>query len=506
MRTAPEIEITLGPRNAEMSLQEWLYSEFRTSILSGSLPSGARLPATRDLARKQGVSRTTVLAVYDQLTAEGYIVGETGRGSFVSDHLPDQMPGNLPNILEDSRLGGISPGLSARGKLLARSPFSIHGRGGVPRTFRVGVPDIANFPFELWTRIAARRYRLSNRSLLVDTETLGYRPLRQAIADHIHASRGVVCSADNIAILGSVQQVIDLCARLILDPGDTAWMEDPGYSGSRYVLEAAEANIANVPVDEHGLVVSSGIEIAPNAKLAYVTVGRQFPLAVPLSLGRRLELLEWAEKANALIIEDDYDSEYRFDGAPLAALKSLDRSGRVIYVGTFSKLLFPSLRLAYMVIPDNLVDSFAAAISMSLRFTSSLPQVVLHEFMNEGHFGRHIRRMRMLYAERAEALRYAADSYWKGLLELPNIIGGLYSPAFLPDHADDIAIANLAEKSGIETMAISHFKKQQSTRPGLVLGYAPFTPDEIMQGAIALKETLGHSLDKGIKKHQSSQS
>lgn len=490
MRRAEDIEIALVPRSEGMPLQRWLYEEIRSAILDGRLMPGARLPSTRDLARRYGLSRGTVLSAFDQLIAEGYLVGKVGRGSFVTPHLPDQRPQGAGVTSQTGNHPDSSSRLSARGQLLARSPFILSGRSDKPRAFRCGMPDISSFPFDVWSRIAVQRSKLSNWKLLADGDSRGFLPLRQAIADHIRMTRGIACSAGHVAIFGSVQQIIDLSARLLLDPGDVAWMEDPGYPGARMVLEAAGAKVASVPVDASGLNVAAGRVRAPSARLAYVSAGRQWPLGSPLALDRRLALLAWANEEEATIIEDDYDSEFRFEGAPLAALKSIDISGRVIYAGTFSKLLFPSLRLAFAVLPDRLVDPFAAALSLTLRHISVLPQAVLQEFIVEGHFGRHLRRMRMHYAERAQALQRAADAYLKGLLDLPRITTGLDTPAFLPEGIDDQEAARIAAEMGIECRPLSLFASMEPVRAGFILGFATVTPAEIDTATAALAQVI----------------
>ncbi|MBN3767890.1 PLP-dependent aminotransferase family protein, partial [Burkholderia sp. Ac-20365] len=281
MRRASEIDLALNARPEGMPLQRWLYGELRAAILEGRLGPGARLPATRELAARHRVSRGTVLEVFAQLAAEGYLSGAVGRGSFVASELPDgrfeSVPARHARKKADSR-GNEGISLSARGRLLARSSFAIEGRSFPSRAFRPSQPDLQSFPFALWARVAARRSRLSNRSMLADGEAQGYRPLREAIAEHVRVTRGIACTADHIAIVGSAQQVIDLAARLWLDPGDAAWMEDPGYQGARLVLEAAGARIAAIPVDTNGIDVAAGRALAPDARLAYVTAGRQAPL------------------------------------------------------------------------------------------------------------------------------------------------------------------------------------------------------------------------------------
>jgi len=503
MRRAKDIEIALKPRPEGMQLQRWLYEEIRASILAGRLAPGARLPASRDLARQHTLSRGTVTSVFAQLEAEGYLVGAVGKGSFVAPELPDRRPEirRTSKVVRSDKVAAATRplqqgmALSERGKLLARTPFKIEGLAYPARAFRSSQPDVSEFPFDLWARIAARQSRLTPRSMLATGDALGYKPLREAIADHLRSARGIVCSADNVLIANSVQQILDLSARLLLDPGDEVWMEDPGYPGARMVLEAAGAKVVGVPIDPGGMNVAVGRISAPDARLAYVTAGRQSPLGPPLALDRRLALLAWADEAGAIVIEDDYDSEYRFEGSPLAAMKSLDDSGRVIYASTFSKLLFPSLRLAYAVLPDQLVEPFATAMSLTCRHATLAPQTVLHEFISEGHFGRHVRRMRMIYAERAQALRSAADTYFSGLLHMPIITTGLDAPTFLPEGTDDAMVARLAAEAGIEARPLSFYAGSNACPSGLLLGFAAIRSEEIETGARTLAKVLEGILD-----------
>lgn len=498
MRRAADIDIALAPRPEGVSRQRWLTEEIRAAIVTGRLTPGDRLPATRDLARRLGISRATVVVVFDQLAAEGYIVGAVGRGSFVSSRLPERWPEPAPvPPVPPVPPTADTADLSARGRALSATPFVIVGEKWPARAFRPNQPDLDAFPFALWSRIAARRSRLSHRHLLADGDARGWLPLRAAIAGHLRQTRGIACTADQVAMVGGVQQALDLLARLLLDPGDAAWMEDPGYPGARMVLAAAGARVVGVPVDGGGLDVAAGRVLAPSARLAYVTAGRQSPLGMPLALDRRLALLTWADAADATLIEDDYDSEFRFEGAPLAALKSLDAGGRVVYVGTFSKVLFPSLRLAFVVLPDRLVEPFAAALSLTGRYLSPASQAVLHEFIAEGHFGRHLRRMRLHYAERAEALRAALDRHLAGLLSLPAMIAGLDTPAFLPPGSEDVLIARLAVETGVETRPLSHYAVDRPAPPGLMLGFAAVSPAEIDAGAAVLARVIGSILPRG---------
>ena len=492
MRRAADIGFAVGPRPAGLSRQGWLYAEIRAAVHAGRLAPGTRLPPSRDFARQLDVSRGTVLAAFEQLVAEGYLVGAVGKGTFVSTQLPARRAASRAAGVASSK---VADRLSRRGVLLTRSPFPLEGRAQAAHPFRPNQPDLSAFPFALWNRIAARRSRLSQRGMLADGDARGYQPLRRAIAEHLRYAMRIDCDDGQVMIVGSVQQALDLCARLLLDPQDEVWMEDPGYPGAQRLLRAAGARVVGVPVDRKGLDVEAGVRRAPRARLAYVTAGRQAPLGVPLALDRRMALLRWAERAGACVIEDDYDSEYRYTGSPLAPLKSLDTGGRVIYAGSFSKLLFPSLRLAYAVVPDWLSEPFAAALSLTTRHLSLLPQAVLHEFMAEGHYGRHIRRMRLAYGERAAALEAIVARRLDGLLSVPPITNGLDTPAFLPAAWDDTRIARRAVAAGIETRPLSAYAVEARPPSGLVLGFAAFDLPRIAAGV----DGLAHMLETASK-------
>jgi GntR family transcriptional regulator/MocR family aminotransferase len=492
MRRSADLQLALAPRAPGVPRQGWLYAEIRAAIHAGRLAPGARLPPSRDFARQLGVSRGTVLAALAQLAAEGYLAGAVGRGTFVSAQLPARR-GAAPSDMPRAPAGR----LSQRGALLAQSPFPLEGRPQPARPFRPNQPDLEGFPFGLWNRIAARRSRLSQRAMLADGDARGYRPLRRAIAEHLRYAMRIDCSEEQVMIVGSVQQALDLLARLLLDPGDEVWLEDPGYPGALRIFQAAGAKVVGVPVDRKGLDVDAGVRRAPHARLAYVTAGRQSPLGVPLALERRISLLRWAEQAGACIVEDDYDSEYRYSGSPLAALKSLDTRGRVVYAGAFSKLLFPSLRLAYAVVPDWLGEAFAAALSLTARHASLLPQAVLHEFIAEGYYGRHLRRMRLTYGERAAALEAAVARRLDGRLALLPITTGLDAAAFLPEGSDDAAIARRAVAAGIETRPLSACALEAPAPAGLVLGFAAFAPARIAAGVDVLARVLETEMRSG---------
>jgi GntR family transcriptional regulator/MocR family aminotransferase len=497
-----ELPIDLDLRGG-VPIHKALYDALRAAMLTGRLRPAARLPSSRDLGRQLGVARGTVVAVYEQLASEGYISARTGSGTTVAESLPDRwFKGEAPSSPSSPTSPpppspkGAPPRparhrtpLSRWGKGLEASPFGTSPRG-TPRPFRAHIPAVDAFPAEVWGRLVARRARQDERLLLSDGDVRGYRPLREVLGEHLRVSRGALCHADQIVIVPSAQQALDIAARITLDPGDAVWMEDPGYAGARAVLEAAGAQIAAVPVDAQGIDVAAGIRLAPAARLAYVTPGHQAPLGVTLTLERRLALLGWAKDRRALVIEDDYDSEYRYEGRPVPALQGLDRAGVVLHVGTFSKTLLPSLRLAYAVVPDALVDRYVAAKSILDRFTPPLSQAALADFIEGGHFGRHLRRMRELYAERRAALLGAIDAELGGALAVTSASAsaGLDVAAHLPDGVDDrAALADLAA-AGVEAFALSGQALRRRDVSGLLLGFAAFSPARIRRAmAIAGK-------------------
>jgi len=350
------------------------------------------------------------------------------------------------------------------------------------RAFRPGTPALDAFPSELWSRLLARRWRNPPRELLSYSLSAGYQPLREAIASYLGAARAVLCEAEQVIIVAGAQQALDLVARLLLNPNDAAWIEDPGYLGTRAAFVGAGARLVPVPIDKEGLDVTAGARAAPDARLAYVSPSHQYPLGVTMSLARRLALLEWASRSGAWIIEDDYDSEYRYRGRPLAALQGLDKEGRVIYLGTFSKVLFPSLRIGYIVAPPDLVDAFAAARGVLSRFTPSMDQAVITDFINDGHFARHIRRMRTLYAERQAVLVETARRELDGLLEVNPHDAGIHLVAWLADGADDLKLSEAASDAGVEAQALSSFSVKHRMRAGLLMGYAGYDERQIRVG------------------------
>jgi GntR family transcriptional regulator/MocR family aminotransferase len=357
--------------------------------------------------------------------------------------------------------------------------------------FRAGVPPVDAFPISVWSRLAGRRRRGLAHSQLYHGPAAGYPPLREAIAAHLSATRGVRCTPEQIIVLSSAQEAMALCCRVLLDAGDSAWIENPGWMGFRGTLLAAGVRIVPVPVDADGLVVEEGIALDPQARLAYVTPSHQFPCGVTLSLERRLELLAWAARQRGWVLEDDYDSEYRYAGQPLTALQGLDKQSRVLYIGTFNKTIFPSLRLAYLVVPSALRDAFIAVHGVGGHHAPLYEQGVLTDFISEGHYASHLRRMRAIGRQRRDALIDAARQELRGLLDIPETQTGLHTIAWLPKDLDDRQVSDAAWKHGVDAAPLSHFYIGACPRPGLVLGYACVKPREIRAAMARLASAIG---------------
>ncbi len=482
-------------RTSAVPLSLQLYERMRRAILTGQLKAGARLPSTRDLASELGVARNTVCMAYTQLLAESYIESRVGHGTSVASFLPEGQ-GAAPAqalLAPAAPQSGPPAELSRRGVALTQisfAPGSSLVPGGQARAFRVATPDLDAFPRQLWAQLVARRARHTLQDVLTTRDLAGYPPLREAVASHLGVARGVRCTAEQVIITTGAQGALDLAARILLDPGDTVWVEDPGYPGAKGALLGAGAQLIPVPVDAEGLDVAAARAQSPHARLAYVTPSHQFPLGVTMSLARRLALLEWAKQTHSWVLEDDYDSEYRFVGRPLAALQGLDDGQHVIYIGTFSKVLFPALRLGYLVAPPALADAFVAARRFIDTYTPVLEQAVVADFMTAGHFTRHIRRMRGLYAERRGTLLRAAQDELAGLLELQAPETGMHMVGWLPAGVDERSAARQASAQQVETLPLSTFSLKPPRRSGLLLGYAAINEHEINDGARRLAAAL----------------
>jgi GntR family transcriptional regulator/MocR family aminotransferase len=486
--------LPLRPADPDETLQCWLYRSIREAILAGRLPPGVTLPGTRLLAQQHGISRGTVQAAFDQLISEGYVVAMRGSGTRVSPTLPERSlqaaPAKAMTPAPQAASAPRAPSLwIERGPNLGRV-FRLQQQRGPVLAFEPHECDVAAFPIDVWRSLHMRHLRRARLDLLGDAGPVGLDGLREQIASRLYVSRGVAAEPGQIVILSTVQQALDICMRLLVAPGEQVWMEDPGYPGARQVMLAADAAVVDVPVDGGGMRVEDAIARAPHARLAYVTPARQAPLSVALSPERRLALLDWAIGAGAYVFEDDYDSQYRFAAKPIPALRSHAGSEQhVIFTGTFSKLLFPGIKIAFVVLPHHLVDPFVRAYSLTARGANGLAQAVLADFIAEGHFDRHLRRMRRVYAGRAAAFADAARRHWQGLLEVPVPTAGLDIVARLVGMDEQAAMARLG-RAGLTANPLQHYAGTHACAPGLVLGFAPFDEAAIEDGARRFRAAL----------------
>lgn len=486
-------------RTGSAPLFRQLYAAIKHAILNGAAQPGMQLPPTRDFCRMLGISRQTVLNAYAQLMAEGYLSGSVGKGTFVSQRLPIAAPEPRAVAAAGS---SASPAatllrpLSERGLHFVDAMGQMRFHEGKTRAFRLGMPGLDLFPFDIWGRLEARCWRRAGAQMGY-SDPAGYARLRELLCVYLRASRGVNCTPQQIVITSGSQQALFLLSSLLLGPGDAAWVENPGYRGTSAPLHAGQARITPVPVDADGLSVAYGARHCPDARLIVVTPSHQLPLGVTMSLQRRLELLAWAAANKAWVIEDDYDSEYRYTGPPLASLQSLDTAGCVLYVGTLSKVLFPGLRLGYLVAPLPLVESIVQAKAVIDRHTAIVPQMVLADFIAEGHFNRHIRRTRDAYAERRAALLAALDAELADQLVCGPSDAGFDVAVYFRQPHDEVAIAAAALDKGIEVRPLSHYASTlanaapaYSQSQGLLLGFASIPVAEIRRSVCVLRQVL----------------
>ena len=474
----------------QRGLARQLYQALRERILDGRLQSRTRLPASRDLANLLGISRNTVTRAFDQLYAEGYIEGRIGAGTYVAELSGATRPTPVPSA--QAQLSGSTQ--SAALQLLQNHHLN-PPLSGPPRAFRVGVPAFDLFPFETWARLSARFWRKPSPARLGYGDPAGDWQLRELIAAYLRNSRGLHCDPAQIVVTSGSQQAISLCAQLLVTPGARVAVENPGYRAAGHALAIAGAQLCGVAVDGEGLDTDA-LEEVEGCRLVYLTPSHQYPTGVTLSLARRLQLLEWAERNNGLIIEDDYDGEYRYSGTPLAPLAALDRQGRVLYVGTFCKIAFPALRLGYLVLPPALAEAFAQRRALDMRHSEIGTQAVMAEFIAAGHFQRHIRRMRTAARSRRDALLAGWPADVPGCAPLPVVEAGLHLCVRVDSLARERVLISAAERVGVEISALSSYWLPDSRTPddqraGLVLGFAAVPEAQISEALQALRRVWG---------------
>lgn len=458
--------------------QRRLYEAAKTAIHQHQLGAGNKLPSSRDLARDLSIARNTVVAAFEQLAAEGYVTSTLGSGTYVAN-IQDLKPlGDKFSAVGAARPQSGAP-LSKRGTQITE--FAAGPRFEI-QPFVPGDADFSSFPFKLWQRLQTRVWREARPDLLDYGQSGGYLPLRQAIAEYLRVSRSVKVSVEQIMITSGTQQSLDLCAQLLADVGDTAWVEDPCYWGARRVFEACDLVLHPITVDADGMAIEAA-DLETSPRLIYVTPSHQYPTGAVMSLARRRELLDIAVRKNAWILEDDYDSEFRYTGRPLAALQGLDTDNRVVYMGTFSKVLYPGIKVGYMVVPPPLAESFKIALYDLQRPGQLMVQAALADFIALGHFATHIRKIRQIYGARRELLRKTLVAQFgpalSGRVSISPEESGLHLVVELPDSVDDVALEKLANESGIEVKALSNYYLAPPVRRGLLVGYAYVTPDKI---------------------------
>ena len=472
----------------------------REMILGGGLDAGERLPASRTLARDLGVSRTTVIEAFDRLVAEGLIESRTGSGTFISAAIGTERP--LPARSQGEASAQPAPRLST---VMTQAIERFSERQRLPhmaRAFTTALPAFDAFPMAQWARLSAKYLRGPREDVLGYGDPDGLPQLRRAVASHLRANRGIVCDAEQIFIVAGAQQAFYLIGATLLNPADKVWFENPGAIGARNSLLACGADLVPVPVDQDGLRVDEGLRLARRFRLAFVTPSHQQPLGCVMSLERRFALLQAAERAGAWIVEDDYDGEFFFGGRAPPTLKSVDTTGRVLYVGTFSKSLFPALRLGYLLVPPALVGVFRTIMSKFLQGVPSHTQAVVAEFIDEGHFAAHVRRMRLVYQERHKTLLEAAQQRLGGLLEVAPTRSGLHTVARLDDALPELMVSREADAAGISASPIGRFALAPVGINGLVLGFGGVPPAAIRQGVDTLAQVLERlrAVRSGLKK------
>lgn len=475
-----------------------LYESIRTAILDGRLKPNARIPSSRTLVDQLGVSRTTVVTAIDLLISEGYLKTAVGSGTFVSKEIPNDRPfvnsaptqvGKVerPTPADPDSYFGIS------GKKFLDFPLAGHYIG-TPKPFCPGEPALDDFPTNVWAKIVRRVWNTISPLKLSYGEAAGALPLRKSIAEYLRAHRGVRCETEQVMIVSGTQQAVDIVARISINPGDKVLFENPGYISAREVFTKQGAKIVPMDVDEHGAVTGQAIHENPDTRLIYVTPSHQYPLGVTLPIERRLELIQWAGETNGLILEDDYDSEYRYAQKPIPCMQGLDSSDRTIYVGSFSKVIFPGLGLGYAIVPPDMVEVFKNALRITSRPASQVDQLVLNEFIREGHFSRHIRRMRKTHAERREVFVEEVEKHLSGRLKILGSQAGLHCATILQTGQRDLEVAENLQRAGIISRPLSYYYMPEHEPAerlnGLVFGFACATPAQIRKGIRTVSELL----------------
>jgi GntR family transcriptional regulator/MocR family aminotransferase len=489
MRTKPHgaaAPLIAVDREGEKPLHRQIYDAFRSMILERRLQPGQQIPSSRALAADLRISRIPVLGAYAQLLAEGYLESRSGAGTFVSHLLSDQLPGARLSVPGDASDAASDP-ISRVSRLLPveGTPW-FRGSGA----FSVGQIATDHFPFRVWSDLVTRHARKVRASTMNYSDPMGSEEFREVIATYLRTARAVHCEAAQIMVVNGSQHALDLSARVLLDPDSPVWIEEPGYVFLRHTLTLSGCRLIPVPVDSEGLDVAAGIRLCRDARVAYVTPSHQYPLGTTMSAARRLQLLEWAHQAGAWIVEDDYDSEYRYESMPVASMQGLDSGARVIYIGTFSKTLFPSLRIGYVVIPAALVGRFLAVRQANDLCPSHVYQAALADFISAGHFARHVRRTKQLYAERRGALTQALRKEFGSEIEILGAEAGMHLVITLPPGLSDQKISRRAAQDGLWLWPLSSAYVGSDVRQGFILGFGGTKAEEMLPQVRRLRKII----------------
>lgn len=469
--------LVAADRRLDVPLHRQVYEGYRAAILCGKLRPGQLVPSSREFAADHGISRFPVLQAYGQLSEEGYFETRVGAGTFIASDLPERLM-NVSAGERPHRNGAAGPrNISRRSRLYPT--VDPHRATRIWGPFRVHQPAFEHFPFRIWSELINRHSRNPNARVIHDIDPMGSRRFRAAICDYLRSSRAVHCQLDQIMVVSGSQQALDIAARVLLDSGDSIWVEEPGYRLGLAVFEAAGCRLIPVPVDKEGMNIANGIRLKRDARAALVTPSHQYPLGSTMSASRRMQLLDWAQSCGSWIIEDDHDSEFRYESRPISSLQGMDANARVIYIGTFSKVLFPSVRMGYMVIPIDLVERFASVRQVMDIFPPYLYQEVLTDFMVEGHFGAHVRKMRHVYKERRRALVESIEEEFKGVLEIHGAEAGMHLAVTLPDGHSDTEIAVRAANDGLSLYTVSQYCRRKPALQGFVLGFGSTHVEEM---------------------------
>ncbi len=502
-------ELHQGNFPARMPNHRRIYEATRRAITSQVLPAGARLPSTRSLAEDLTVSRNTILAAFEQLLDEGYVEAKTGSGTYVAYNQPEGFP-KVPSVNDliavdsnksnqDFNIPVTNESILSKRGLAAcvstNTQNQPHNKSHEVQPFTPGGDDYSGFPYTLWRRLLNRQWRAPDPSMLDSSHDGGYLPLRKAIADYLRVSRAVNLTYDQVLITSGTQQSIDLCARLLTDHGDKVWVENPGFWAARRVLEVNGLQLHPVDVDDEGMAPSTkDFRVVP--RLIYTTPSHQYPKGMVMSYGRRRLLLDYAQNISAWIIEDDYDSEFRFEGRPISSLQGMDQNDRVLYLGTFSKVVYPGIRLGYLVVPPKLVESFKSGLYELQRPGQVVIQAALADFIEEGHFASNIRRLRQLYGERRRLLQASLAPIANVGARLSTIDSGLHLVVEFSPECDDVRVAELAAEQGLRVYPLSNYGMGEKREKGLIIGYAYAATEHITQYGNVLAAVIRTALSK----------